>query len=161
MWINVSTVEKTHSAVLKKRDNSYSDVSNIVFYTHTCKIFGSGQGSTATYSCFSSFGNLSFCKMLPVMPLSRNGKHEAVPRILAIGAINESQLFRWGLGLTTYSRVRSRRSSCHLNESQKRLRLTNFQETEGQGADLSPIPKAPMLIHATIKAFLFSVIKLF
>lgn len=95
------------------------------------------------------------------MPLSWNGKHEAIPRILAIGAINESQLFRWGLGLTTHLRVRSRRSSCHLNESQKRLRLTNFQETEGQGADISPIPKAPMLIHATIKVFLFSVIKLF
>lgn len=89
------------------------------FYTHTCKIFGSVQGSTATYSCFSSFGNLSFCKMLPVMPLSRNGKHEAITRILAIGAINESQLFRWGLGLTTHLRVRSKRSSCHLNESQK------------------------------------------
>lgn len=53
MWKNVSTVEKQHSAVLKKEITA-AQMSIAKFFTHTQKLFGVSQGSTAP----CSLGNL-------------------------------------------------------------------------------------------------------
>lgn len=51
------------------------------FLPSTCKIFGVGQDSAATYFSFS-FGNLFFSKMLPMMLLSYQGKRAAITQIV-------------------------------------------------------------------------------
>lgn len=150
----------------KRRDNSYSDVSKKVFYTHTCKIFGIGQGSIATYSCFSSFGNLCFCKMLSVMPLSCQGKPAAITLILTIRTRNETitrgqpavQMGSWADN-TLEGRVQKVKLPLEwVTEVPQANKLPG--DWSGQGADTYLIPKAPMLIHS-IKVLLFLVIKLF
>lgn len=116
---------------------------------------------------FSSFGNLFFCKMLPIMPLSYQGKHKTNPNYKGNKwkkLLEASLLFQWGLGLTPQVRVRSQRSGTLLP-------LTSVSHRTDKG-DYTPIrrlkvgcweissPEVPMFTHA-ITVLLFLVIKLF
>lgn len=74
MWRNVSTVEKQHSAVLKK-ERTVTQMSVAKVFTHTWKLFGVSQGSTAPYY----LGNLFFSENAANYTTVRSCSHTINP----------------------------------------------------------------------------------